>query len=131
MDPFPIWGDGRQTRNFTYVADTVHGLLLLGALENPDFVAANIGTSHHHTVLELVETIFDLCGWRPERLDLQLTRPVGVASRASDNELVRALFGWEPTTPLREGVARSLAWYEARTDRPATPDELEQLLLSR
>lgn len=131
MDPYPIWGDGRQTRNFTYVADTVQGLLLLGALDNPTFVAANVGTSTHHTVLELVETIFELCGWRPSALDLQTSRPVGVASRASDNELVRRLFGWEPHISVREGISRSLAWYESRVDRPRTADELDRLLLSR
>jgi UDP-glucose 4-epimerase len=132
IDPYPIWGDGRQTRNFTYVADTVQGLLLLGALRaGPEFLAVNVGTSTHQTVLELIETIFELSGWRPDRLELQTARPVGVASRASDNTLTRELFAWEPDVGLREGVGRSLAWYQARTDRPTSGQELEELLLAR
>jgi nucleoside-diphosphate-sugar epimerase len=54
-----------------------------------------------------------------------------VASRASDNALIRELFDWEPETPLQDGVAKTLDWYAARDDRPATPEDLEALLLSR
>jgi nucleoside-diphosphate-sugar epimerase len=56
---------------------------------------------------------------------------VGVASRASDNTLIRTLFDWEPETPLADGIERALAWYAERTDRPATVEDLEELLLAR
>lgn len=132
IDPYPIWGDGLQTRNFTYVADTVRGLLLLGSLrDGPPFRAVNVGSSTHHSVLEFVETTFDLVDWTPDEIDRQTWRPVGVASRASDNTLVRELFDWEPEMPLREGIGRTLDWYAARADRPQTPQELEELLLAR
>ena len=132
IDPFPIWGDGLQTRNFTYVADTVSGLLLLGTLRDDErFRAVNVGSSNHHTVMEFLDTVFDLTGWRPSEIDRQTWRPVGVASRASDNTLIRGLFDWEPETPLAEGVSRTLEWYAGRTDRPATPEDLETLLLAR
>src|SRR5205807_6332468 len=53
IDPYPIWGDGLQTRNFTYVQDTVEGLLRLGALDDDEpFRAVNVGSSTHNTVLE-------------------------------------------------------------------------------
>jgi nucleoside-diphosphate-sugar epimerase len=132
MDPFPIWGDGKQTRNFTHVQDTVEGLLRLGALADEEpFRAVNVGSSRHHTVLEFVETVFDLLGWRPAELELQTWRPVGVASRASDNTLSRALFGWEPEVPLADGIERTLRWYEGRSDRPHTAEDLEAILLAR
>jgi UDP-glucose 4-epimerase len=132
VDPYPIWGDGTQTRNFTYVADTVRGMLLLGTREEDEpFRAVNVGSSRHHTVMEFVEAVFDELGWRPEDLELQTWRPVGVASRASDNTLIRELFDWEPQTPMSEGIARTLAWYADRADRPSTADELETLLLAR
>jgi dTDP-D-glucose 4,6-dehydratase len=41
------------------------------------------------------------------------------------------MFGWEPRTPLEVGIARTVAWYASRSDRPTSPDELEQRLLSR
>ncbi|MGO9752460.1 MAG: NAD-dependent epimerase/dehydratase family protein [Solirubrobacteraceae bacterium] len=131
-DPFPIWGDGQQTRNFTYVADTVQGMLLLGTLNAPGtFRAANVGSGVHHTVLDFLDAIFAEVGWSPNELERQTWRPVGVASRASDNALMRALFDWEPTVSIDEGVARTLEWYARRHDRPASESELEAVLLSR
>lgn len=132
VDPYPIWGDGMQTRNFTYVADTVNGLLLLGTREEDEpFRAVNVGSETHHTVMEFVETVFEQINWKPGELDLQTYRPVGVASRASDNALIRELFDWEPATPLSNGIERTLAWYAERADRPSTAEELETLLLAR
>jgi nucleoside-diphosphate-sugar epimerase len=132
VDPYPIWGDGTQTRNFTYVADTVRGLLLLGTRSDDEpFRAVNVGSSKHHTVKEFIETVFEELGWVPEDLELQTWRPVGVASRASDNTLICELFEWEPQTPLVEGVERTLSWYADRADRPTTADQLEELLLAR
>jgi len=132
MEPYPIWGDGRQTRNFTYVSDTVCGLMNLGALVDAEpFRAVNVGSDTHHTVLDFVEMVFDLIGWRPKKLDLQSWRPVGVSSRASDNTLTRDLFGWEPSVGLEEGIRSTLDWYAARPGRPATTTELEELLLAR
>jgi nucleoside-diphosphate-sugar epimerase len=132
VDPYPIWGDGTQTRNFTYVADTVRGLLLLGTRDDDEpFRAVNVGSSQHHTVKEFIETVFGQLDWTPNDLELQTWRPVGVASRASDNTLIRGLFDWEPETPLPDGVRRTLAWYADRADRPSTADELEDLLLAR
>jgi hypothetical protein len=51
----------------------------------------------------LLEVIFRHLDWRPDRLNLELDKPVGVRSRAADNTRVSALAGWEPATPLREG----------------------------
>jgi UDP-glucose 4-epimerase len=132
VDPYPIWGDGTQTRNFTYVADTVRGMLLLGTRSDEEpFRAVNVGSSQHHTVKEFIDTVFLQLDWTPSDLELQTWRPVGVASRASDNTLLRGLFDWEPETPLSDGIGRTLAWYAGRTDRPSTAEELEELLLAR
>lgn len=132
VDPYPIWGDGTQTRNFTYVSDTVRGLLLLGTRDEQEpFRAVNIGSRRHHTVKEFIETVFGQLNWSPDDLELQTWRPVGVASRASDNTLICNLFDWEPETPLPTGVERTLAWYANRPDRPSTAEELETLLLAR
>jgi nucleoside-diphosphate-sugar epimerase len=132
LDPFPIWGNGTQVRNFTYVEDTVTGLLLLGApSDSVPYRAVNVGSSNHCTILELLDVLFELVGWRPEEIESEPERAVGVASRASDNTLVRSLFGWEPATSLEDGLARTLSWYTARQDRPPSREKLEPLLLAR
>ncbi len=129
LDPFPIWGTGEQTRNFTHVEDTVTGLALAGArLEG--FQTINVGTSEHHTVLDLCEAIFAETGWRPAAIERQLDRPVGVKSRAADNARCRALLAWEPGVGLREGIARTVRWYRARAET-LSRDRLESLLMER
>ncbi len=132
VDPYPIWGDGTQTRNFTYVADTVRGLLLLGTRDEEEpFRSVNVGSSQHHTVNDFIEAVFSQLGWKPSEIERQTWRPVGVASRASNNDLIRSLFDWEPQTPLSEGVERTLSWYADCEGRPTTADQLEELLLAR
>jgi UDP-glucose 4-epimerase len=129
LDPFPIWGDGLQTRNFTYVRDTVTGMALAGAaLEG--FEVVNVGTATHHTIMELLEEIFRVVGWRPTAIDRQLDKPVGVKSRAADVTKCRERLGWAPSWSLRDGVERTTSWYlEAVGRRNAAA--LERLMMER
>lgn len=128
LDPYPVWGDGRQTRNFTYVGDTVTGLALAGRMNG--YEVLNVGSAQHHTILELLEVIFAHIGWRPDDLDLQLDKPVGVRSRASDNTQILSLTGWEPRTPLTQGVGQTIDWYVANTS-PEQLRDLESRLMAR
>lgn len=129
LDPFPVWGDGSQTRNFTYVADTVAGMALAAA-HIDGFGVVNVGGSRHHTILELLEVIFRETGFRPARIDRQTDRPVGVRSRASDNTRARRLLDWEPEVGLDEGVRRTVAWYRQVFDE-ARAQRLDALLMER
>jgi nucleoside-diphosphate-sugar epimerase len=132
LDPYPIWGSGLQTRNFTYVTDTAIGLLLIGAFEsNNHFEILNIGTSNHVTVNDFVQTIFDVIGWKPQEIYRDLEKPQGVAARASNNELIRSVFNWEPSVSIQEGLERTIEWYRNQKDRPNSPIELEKLLENR
>jgi nucleoside-diphosphate-sugar epimerase len=110
LDPYPIWGDGLQTRNFTYVQDTVTGMALAGATLS-GFEVINVGTDCHHTVLELIDEIFSHMNWRPREIQKQLDKPVGVNSRAADVTKCRERLNWGPSYCLREGVGRTVGWY--------------------
>ncbi len=129
LDPYPIWGDGLQTRNFTYVADTVFGMAQAAA-KLDGFHVINVGSSQHHTILELIEHIFDELGWHPAQIDKQLDKPVGVLSRASHNRKISQVLGWEPTFALKEGVARTTRWYRQSVGEAATGD-FERKLMER
>ncbi len=129
LDPFPIWGDGQQTRNFTYVRDTVTGMALAGAaLEG--FEVVNVGTAMHHTIMELLEEIFRVMGWRPTAIDRQLDKPVGVKSRAADVTRCRERLGWEPSWSLREGVESTAKWYLEAASKHDAPT-FTRLLMER
>ena len=132
VDPYPVWGNGLQTRNFTYVADTVAGLLFLGS-DNREvpFDVFNIGTSEHIQVIEFVNNIFSSLGWKPNEIRFELNRPTGVSSRASDNSKIVAVFGWSPTFGIIEGISRTIDWYRQQKDSPKTEKELLERLIAR
>lgn len=129
LDPYPIWGNGKQTRNFTYVADTVTGMLL-AARNIKGFDVINVGTASHHSIEELMEVIFDCLEWRPSSIDRQLNMPVGVLSRAADCTKSDQMLGWSPSTSMEEGIARTVAWYLSVADDTRL-ESLDSLLMSR
>jgi nucleoside-diphosphate-sugar epimerase len=130
MDPYEIWGDGKQDRNFTYVGDTVEGLLR-AAEHIEDGRPINVGSDEHVTIMELADTIFEASGWHPRELRFDTSKPVGVYSRAADVTQMKARLRWTPGTSGREGVGRTLEWYRAAKDRNDVARRLGILLTER
>jgi nucleoside-diphosphate-sugar epimerase len=130
LDPYPVWGDGTQTRNFTYVTDTAMGMLLAGAklCEPGTFDVLNVGTDTHSTINELISEIFECAKWRPQEIDYELDKPVGVKSRAADCTKSEKLLGWRPSIPLAEGVRATYEWYKSSAN---ANKDLDHLLMSR
>jgi len=131
-DPFPIWGNGQQTRNFTYVADTVLGLLLVAADKREVlFDVFNIGTNKHIKTIDFVNEIFKQINWTPKEIKFELDRPTGVARRASDNSKILDIFGWAPGIDIEIGLNRTINWYKDLKERPKTIKDLEGKLNAR
>lgn len=131
LDPYPVWGNGKQTRNFTYVEDTVKGLAFCGSREdNNSYEVFNIGSARHETVEELYNNIFKILDWKPMNIDFQLDKPVGVKSRASENSKIINKFSWEPDISLSSGLENTVSWY---LDNLKNKDlnQLENLLMER
>jgi GDP-D-mannose 3',5'-epimerase len=102
-----IWGDGEQTRSFTYVDDCVKGSVML---TRSDFAEPiNIGSSELVTINELVDTAEQIAGIKLNR-SYNLDAPKGVRGRNSDNTLIQKEFGWEPSTRLRDGLEVTYGW---------------------
>jgi GDP-D-mannose 3', 5'-epimerase len=102
-----IWGDGLQTRSFTYIDDCLEGTLRLTASDVDE--PLNIGSSQLVTINELVDIVSDIAGVTLKR-DHVLDAPQGVRGRNSDNTLIRARLGWEPSISLQDGLATTYAW---------------------
>ena len=96
-----IWGDGSQTRSFTFITDCLDGTrrLMESAVKTP----LNIGSSEMVTINELVDLVERIAGIRVIR-EYDTRAPQGVAGRNSDNSQIRRLLGWEPSTPLLSGL---------------------------
>lgn len=102
--PMTIYGDGRQTRSMCYVNDLVEGLVRAMEREGTSGEVMNLGNPEEHTVLEIAEAIRRLTG---SDSPFEFTAPaVGddPRMRRPDIGRARALLGWEPRTPLEEGL---------------------------
>jgi nucleoside-diphosphate-sugar epimerase len=105
--------------------------LILAAEKIEDGSAVNVGRSDRITVNEAAELVFDIVGWRPKRIEHDLSKPQGVASRAADLTRARRVLGWEPKVSYREGFRRTIEWYFANKDREEIRASLERLLMER
>jgi nucleoside-diphosphate-sugar epimerase len=102
-----IWGSGQQTRSFMYIDDCVKGTQML---LNSDFVEPiNIGSSELVSINRLVDLVEDIAGIKLQR-NYNLSAPKGVNGRNSDNTLIQKVFGWEPSTKLRDGLEITYRW---------------------
>lgn len=116
--PLSIYGEGSQTRSFCYVDDLLDGLLLLLATPADFCGPANIGNPHEITVLELAELILELTG-SASRIAFQPAPPDDPARRCPDISRMRERVRWEPKVPLREGLSRTIEYFDRSL---ATPD---------
>jgi len=130
MDPYVIWGSGEQDRNFTYVQDIVDAMILASE-KIEDGSPINAGRDDRITINETIDLVFDIIGWKPDRVNRDLSKPQGVASRAADLTLCRQLLKWEPKVLYREGFERTIEWYRNNKDIEQVKTKLEELLMER
>jgi GDP-D-mannose 3', 5'-epimerase len=108
-DEIEIWGDGEQTRSFMYIDDCLLGtrLIMQSDIREP----INLGSSELVSINQLVGIAESFAGVKLKR-KYNLSAPKGVNGRNSDNTLIRARLGWEPSTRLRDGLRTTYQWIE-------------------
>jgi nucleoside-diphosphate-sugar epimerase len=102
-----IWGDGEQTRSFTYIDDCLEGTLRLTASHVRD--PLNVGSDKLVTINELVDIVEQIAGVTLKR-EYNLDAPQGVRGRNSDNTMIAQRLGWAPSVSLEDGLAATYAW---------------------
>jgi UDP-glucuronate decarboxylase len=109
--PITVYGDGSQTRSFCYVDDLIAGLVLLMGAPDDVVGPVNMGNSDEFTMIQLAETIIALTGSRSSlvREPLPADDP---RQRQPDIAVARRALGWEPSVPLREGLERTIAYFD-------------------
>ena len=104
-----LWGDGSPTREFLYVDDCAEGILLAAErYDGPEPV--NLGTGNEISICDLAALIAELTGYDGE-IVWDTDKPNGQPRRRLDVSRAEALFGFRASTPLREGLERTIAWY--------------------
>ena len=129
QDPFDVWGDGMQIRNWTYVDDIVSGTILAAEKIN-DGTAVNLGTMERIRVKDAAQMVLDNAGHQAQ-IRLRPDMPTGPVNRVADNTLAKTLLGWEPKTSFREGLKKTMDWYFAAKQREEVRSVLEKMLTAR
>jgi nucleoside-diphosphate-sugar epimerase len=129
QNPFEVWGDGTQVRNWTYIDDIVRGTIL-AAEKIDDGTAVNLGTMERVRVIDAVKMVLEYTGHKAE-IKLRPGMPTGPLNRVADNSLAKKLLGWEPQVPFREGLKRTIDWYFATKDRDQVRKILDRMLTER
>src|SRR3954470_24236129 len=107
-EPITVAGDGSQTRSIQYVDDLVEGVVRMAASAHSGPI--NIGTPHEVSMLQLAESIRDLCDSSSKIAFIP--RPEDDPTvRQPDITLAREVLGWEPVVPFEEGLKRTIAWF--------------------
>jgi UDP-glucuronate decarboxylase len=110
-EPITIYGDGSQTRAFCYVEDLVEGLLRLMASGDDVTGPINLGNPGEFTMLELAELVIELTGSKSELVFHPLPADDPKQRRPDITKAGEAL-DWRPVTPLREGLGKTIAYFD-------------------
>lgn len=110
-EPLTVYGDGSQTRSFTYVDDLVEGIVRLAACSARGAIV-NLGNPEETTIAAAAAIVAELAGVAL-RVEHRPLPPDDPSRRKPDITRARELLGWEPRTSLRDGLTRTLAWWRS------------------
>ncbi len=129
QNPFEVWGDGTQIRNWTYIDDIVSGTILAGE-KIDDGTPVNLGTMERVRVLDAVKMVLEFTN---QKADIKFlpNMPTGPLNRVADNSRAKKLLGWEPKFSFREGLKRTIDWYYKTKDRAQVRKILDHMLTER
>lgn len=106
-----MWGDGEQTRSFTFIDDCIHGTRAIMSTGRTG--PLNLGSSELVTINQLIDVVEDIAGIKVKR-NYNLDAPQGVRGRNSDNTKIRSELGWEPKISLHDGLEKTYRWIHDR-----------------
>ncbi len=129
QQPFIVWGNGEQIRNWTYVGDIVSGTIL-AAEKIEDGTSVNLGTMERTRVIDAAHEVLRYTGYSAP-IELRPDMPTGPLNRVADNSLAKNLLGWEPKMKFIEGLHRTTDWYFSTRNRDEVAQVLDNLLTER
>lgn len=129
QNPFDVWGDGTQIRNWTYIDDIVEGTILAGE-KISDGTPINLGTMERIRVIDAAKLVCEITGHKAD-LKTRPDMPTGPLNRVADNSRAKKLLGWEPKVMFKDGLKRTIDWYYQTKDREEVKRIFERMLTER
>jgi len=115
---FEMWGDGKQTRSFTYIDDCVEGVLRLMFSECD--VPINMGTTE---MVDMIEFANIAMSFEDKKLPIRhIDGPMGVRGRNSNSKLILEKLGWEPSIKICEGLKKTYFWIKGEIEKEGGDD---------
>lgn len=111
-----VYGDGEQTRSFCYVDDLIVGLTTLMRAEEPKHDVYNMGKENERTIKELAHEVIELTG-TDSKIVYEPLPEDDPRKRSPDITRAKMDLGWEPEIPLRNGLKRTISYFESNTER--------------
>jgi len=132
QNPYEIFGDGTQLRNFTYVEDVAECMIRM-AEKVSDCTPINIGTEEFISINKLVEMIFNNMNWKPAKIFHDLNKPTGAHSRIVSNDRAAKILGFGKNNwiSIEEGIKRTIDWYVSTHEQKQVAQKIEILLKDR
>jgi len=122
-DPFLVWGEGYDVKDFLYIDDFIEGLLLAFECAK-DFKPINIASGKPVTIREVVDVILEVTGHEPTNLKFDSSKPTMIPRRLINIKRMSELTSWLPNTTLKDGVLKTIIWYQEMF-KDKTPEEIE------
>ena len=129
QDPFVVWGNGEQIRNWTYVGDIVSGTIRAAEVIE-DGTPVNLGTMERTSVLDAACEVMNYTGYKAA-FEFHPEMPTGPMNRVAENSLAKKLLGWEPQMKFVDGLHRTIDWYFKTKKRDEVAKILEPMLTER
>lgn len=129
QNPFEVWGDGSQIRNWTYIDDIVNGTIL-AAEKIDDDTAINLGTMERVKVIDAAKLVLE---YTDNDADIKFLpdMPTGPLNRVADNSLAERLLGWKPQIMFADGLRKTIDWYYTMKDQEEVRGSLAEILTGR
>lgn len=129
QNPFEVWGDGTQIRNWTYVGDIASGMVA-AAEKIEDGTAINLGTEERTKVIDAVREVLRYTDHQAE-IKLLTHMPTGPLNRVASNKLAWELLSWSPEMRFVNGLHKTIDWYFSTKQQGAVDGYLAEMLTER
>lgn len=130
QNPFEVWGDGTQIRNWTYVGDIAEGTVAAAESDVVDGTPINLGTMERTRVIDAVQEVLRYTG---KKADIKFLKdmPTGPLNRVASNHRAKELIGWSPKMKFMDGLHKTIDWYFATKDPDTVRGYFGRMLTER
>ncbi len=130
QNPFEVWGDGTQIRNWTYVGDIANGMVAAAESDVVDGTPINLGTMERTRVIDAVHEVLRYTGKQAD-IKFLTNMPTGPLNRVASNQRAKDLIAWSPQMKFFDGLHKTIDWYFSTKDPEVVRGYFGRMLTER